>query len=94
MDVIKFHQVMRAKYAEKVRRRRRYLRLLRIWILCSATLLVLVLSLALAYLRHAGKGRGEGVVTFWTAYSKRWAPGNLPVLVSGPPFVHSLLPLC
>ncbi len=55
MDIIKFHRLMRVKYAEKERRRRRYLRFLRIWLLCSATLLVLVLSLALAYLRHAAR---------------------------------------
>ena len=55
MDVLKFHKLMQDKYAEKERRRLRRLRFLRIWILCSATLLVLVLSLSLAYLRHAGK---------------------------------------
>jgi len=55
MDVTQFHRLMRAKYAEKERRRRRFLRFLRIWLLCSASLLLLLLSLALAYLRHAGK---------------------------------------
>jgi hypothetical protein len=54
MDYSEFHQLMQDMYAKREQRHARRLRFLRIWILCSAALLVLVLSLALAYLRHTG----------------------------------------
>jgi hypothetical protein len=55
MDYSEFHQLMQDIYAKREQRHARRLRILRIWLLCSATLLVLVLSLSLAYLRAAGK---------------------------------------
>ncbi len=57
MDAVEFHKLMQAKYARKEWRRLRRRRFLRIWFLCSATLLLLVLTLALAYLQHASRAR-------------------------------------
>jgi hypothetical protein len=52
MDIIEFHELMRDKYAE---RRWRQHRLLRIWILCNASLVALLSSFVLVYLQYAGK---------------------------------------
>ncbi len=55
MDYSEFRRLMQDMYARREQRLARRRRILRIWLLCSATLLVLILSLSLAYLRQAGK---------------------------------------